>query len=148
MGRIWNAACWETGTPTGHEPKEGHIGVVNAVAWSPDGTQIVTGSTDKTARVWDVATGQTVAILEGHTDVVNAVAWSPASKQVLTGSQDGTARIWIANIQPIIAELTRRVCDVFSDEETRTEIPAWRGCTAELIAVTDDLAEYERLQPR
>ncbi len=53
-----------------------------------------TGSDDGTARVWDLATGQTISTLEGHTGSVLAVAWSPDGQQVLTGSCDGTARVW------------------------------------------------------
>jgi hypothetical protein len=46
-----------------------------------------------------------------------------------------------------MAELTRRVCELFTDDAIRIEIPAWRGCDAELAAVKDDLAEHDRLRP-
>jgi WD domain, G-beta repeat len=44
------------------------------VAVTPDGRYVVSGSLDKTLRVWDLATGQTKTTLQGHTDWVNAVA--------------------------------------------------------------------------
>ena len=43
---------------------------VNCVAYSPDGKSVASGSSDKTLRLWDVASGQLVATLEGHTDYV------------------------------------------------------------------------------
>ena len=72
----------------------GHTAGVTAVAFSPDGTRILTGSGDGTARLWDAATGTTVATLAGHTAPVTTVAFSPDGTHVLTGSGDGTARLW------------------------------------------------------
>ena len=73
---------------------EGHSSVVDAVAFSPDGKQLASGSLDKTVRVWDVATGATLQILEGHSSVVDAVAFSPDGKQLASGSSDKTVRVW------------------------------------------------------
>ena len=67
--------------------------VVWAVAFSPDGQRVLTGSADHTARLWDAATGEAVATLTGHTAAVSAVAFSPDGKRVLTGSGDKTARL-------------------------------------------------------
>ena len=73
----------------------GHSNWVTAVAWSPDGCHILTGSDDGTARIWDATTGDNTLTLT-HTDPVNAVAWSPDGCHILTASWDGTARIWDA----------------------------------------------------
>jgi WD40 repeat protein len=70
-------------------------GVVNDVAWSPDGSMLATGSGDWTARVWDAESGRELRALEGHGFSVNAVAWS-ADGRLATGSADGTARVWDA----------------------------------------------------
>ena len=67
---------------------------VNACAWSPDGTRLATASGDRTARVWDAATGQPTLTLTGHTDSVNACAWSPDGTRLATASGDRTARVW------------------------------------------------------
>lgn len=84
--------------------------------------------------------------LEGHTGEVWSAVWSPDSQQVLTGSFDGTARLWITNTKLIIAELTRRVCNLFSDDQIQEKISAWRGCKVELAAIDGDLKEYDTLQ--
>jgi len=73
-----------------------HEGVVEAVAFSPDGKTVLTGSFDRTARLWDVATGLPVGRPLVHQGFVEAVAFSPDGKTVLTGSFDRTARLWDA----------------------------------------------------
>ena len=66
------------------------------MAFSPDGKTVLTGSYDKTARLWDAATGQPLGPPLTHQDTVQAVAFSPDGKTVLTGSVDKTARLWDA----------------------------------------------------
>ena len=102
--RLWDAA---TGQPIG-DPLTGHTGGVTTVAFSPDGTRIVSGSDDKTVRLWDAATGQPIGDpLTGHTDEVNSVAFSPDGKRIASGSLDTTVRIWdAATGQPIGQPLT------------------------------------------
>jgi WD40 repeat protein len=45
--------------------------------FSPDGQRVVTASRDKTARVWNAATGQVIAKLEGHSGPVLSAVFSP-----------------------------------------------------------------------
>ena len=66
------------------------------MAFSPDGKRIVTGSEDKTVKVWDAETGQEVLALKGHTDDVSSVAFSPDGKRIVTGSEDRTVKVWDA----------------------------------------------------
>ncbi|MBA3954857.1 hypothetical protein H0X48_06065 [Candidatus Dependentiae bacterium] len=72
---------------------KGHTDWVSSVAFSSDGKFVVTGSNDKTARIWSLDTLESRE-LKGHTDCVTSVAFSPDGKFLLTNSKDKTARLW------------------------------------------------------
>ncbi len=83
----------------------GHTSLVFAASFSTDGTRIVTGSGDNTAKVWEVPSGKPEGIakpgaelltLKGHTDQVNVAVFSRDGTRVLTASHDKTARVWDA----------------------------------------------------
>jgi WD40 repeat protein len=75
----------------------GHGLPVNSVAWSPDGRRLASASNDRTAQVWDAATGKTLVTYTGHSRDVFGVAWSPDGKRIASSSEDETVQIW----QPI-----------------------------------------------
>ncbi|KAG0269262.1 hypothetical protein BGZ95_002141 [Linnemannia exigua] len=72
----------------------GHENSVNSLAFSPDGKALVSGSYDKTARIWNVQERQSVQTLAEHTEPVTAVSFSPTGLHVATGSDDRFVRIW------------------------------------------------------
>ena len=67
---------------------------IGAVAWSPDGSRIATGSLTTTPEIWDASTGVLLASLEGHSGSVSDVAWAPDSSSIASASGDGTVRVW------------------------------------------------------
>src|SRR6516165_2026086 len=71
-----------------------HIGMTFAVAISPDGKKVVTGSYDKTARLWDAATGQPIGEARSHPDKIDLVVFSPDSQRFVTGCFDRKGRIF------------------------------------------------------
>jgi WD40 repeat protein len=100
-----------------------HTNSVNSVAFSTDGTRLVSGSDDKTVKLWDVSSGQLIRTLEGHSSRVRSVAYSPDGSRVLSGgTRDGELRLWdAATGQPIhvfkVADWTSSVA--FSPDGTR-----------------------------
>lgn len=72
----------------------GHCGAVTSVAVTADGTRIVTGSWDTTARVWDAMTFAELGQLNGHTESVNSVAVTADGTRIVTGTYDKTVRVW------------------------------------------------------
>ncbi|KAF9471633.1 WD40 repeat-like protein [Pholiota conissans] len=76
---------------------EGHGGSIRSVAFSSDNKRIVSGSEDRTVRVWDASMGKELKVLEGHSNYVRSVAFSSNNNQIVSGSDDGTVRVWDAS---------------------------------------------------
>lgn len=72
----------------------GHAAAVRGVAFSPDGGLLATASNDRTARLWDPATGQHLRTLTGHGGSVLAVAFCLGRRLLATSSRDMTVRLW------------------------------------------------------
>ena len=64
---------------------KGHTDRVTSASFSPDGSRIVTGSGDKTAKVWDAQSGAEVLTLKGHTGAVTSASFSPDGSRIVTG---------------------------------------------------------------
>ncbi|BDM78830.1 AAA-like domain-containing protein [Acaryochloris marina] len=76
---------------------QGHQDSVNSVSFSPDGTRIVSGSSDNTVRIWDAKTGRPIGEpLKGHWSAVFSVSFSPDGTRIVSGGWDYTVRIWDA----------------------------------------------------
>ncbi|GHN00173.1 hypothetical protein WSM22_16620 [Cytophagales bacterium WSM2-2] len=74
--------------------QKGHELAVVAVAVSADSNYVVTGSRDKSAKLWDLNTGREVRSFLGHDFTVSTVDISRDGKYLLTGSNDETVRLW------------------------------------------------------
>jgi WD40 repeat protein len=64
------------------------------VAFSPDNKRAVSGSADKTVRVWDLKTGKELACYKGHTGEILQVAFSADGRRVLSAGADKTVHLW------------------------------------------------------
>jgi WD40 repeat protein len=93
-----------------------HDGNVDAMAFSPDGRYVASGSWDNTARVWNAMTGEELARMT-HNSYVVSLAFSPDGQSVVSGSYDGTARVWKWQPGDLIAEACSRVIRNLSPSE-------------------------------
>src|SRR5262245_42718795 len=76
---------------------KGHTEAVYVVGYSPDGKYVVTGSYDRTLKVFEAATGKefkTFAGPQGHQQLVIALALSPDGTFIASGSSDNTVKVW------------------------------------------------------
>ncbi|KAK3810331.1 MAG: WD40-repeat-containing domain protein [Benniella sp.] len=84
----------------------GHDGRVTGVVYSPKGDHIVSGSQDKTIRLWKLDTGFCLRTLSGHTGEVTSVVHSPKASMVFSGSTDGAVRLWNTETGDCIMTMT------------------------------------------
>ncbi|MEL7531680.1 MAG: hypothetical protein AAFN10_10250 [Bacteroidota bacterium] len=73
---------------------EGHSGEVSAIAFSPDGKQIISGGKDKKIILWDIEAGQQLQTFTGHSAKLTALCFSPDAKRILSGSERSEVLLW------------------------------------------------------
>lgn len=128
-----------------HRVLAGHENGTTCVAISPDGTLMVSGSDDKTLRLWDANTGVSTGELKGHTKAVTCVAFLPHGLRIASGSWDKTLRLWDATTSTCIGELKGHnkavLCLGFSPDgrliasgSQDTTLRLWDAMTGESIA--------------
>eukprot|EP00521_Asterionellopsis_glacialis_P013779 CAMPEP_0195302914 /NCGR_PEP_ID=MMETSP0707-20130614/31917_1 /TAXON_ID=33640 /ORGANISM="Asterionellopsis glacialis, Strain CCMP134" /LENGTH=326 /DNA_ID=CAMNT_0040366297 /DNA_START=33 /DNA_END=1010 /DNA_ORIENTATION=- len=92
------AILWEVNLP--HETAtpirtfKGHSGNISCVVVSIDDRYLITGSSDNTAKRWNLQTGEELQTFVGHTNFVTAIALSLDGRLLVTGSADDTAKLW------------------------------------------------------
>jgi dipeptidyl aminopeptidase/acylaminoacyl peptidase len=84
-----------------------HEKAVTSTQFSPNGQRVVTASNDKTARVWDAASGQPICEPMKHEEGVDSAQFSPDGQRIVTASFDKTARVWDATSGQPIGELMK-----------------------------------------
>jgi len=94
--------------------KQRYMNTIASVAFSPDGNRIVSGSADKSVRVWDAKTGEQLRELQGHTGYVTSVAFSPDGNRIVSGSWDKSVRVWDGKTGEQLRELQGHTRLVFS----------------------------------
>lgn len=90
MIKFWDVASGNEKTPR----LAGHGGSVEAVAYSPDGTTLATGSNDQTVKLWDLATHRERMTLVGLSNYVESIAYSPDGRALAAVGFAGELVIW------------------------------------------------------
>ena len=70
------------------------VGTVRALAFSPDGKVIASGTADGTITLWSTDTGDELRTLRGHGSIVNAIVFSPNGRRIFSASSDQTVKVW------------------------------------------------------
>eukprot|EP00277_Geminigera_cryophila_P046564 CAMPEP_0173079560 /NCGR_PEP_ID=MMETSP1102-20130122/15242_1 /TAXON_ID=49646 /ORGANISM="Geminigera sp., Strain Caron Lab Isolate" /LENGTH=312 /DNA_ID=CAMNT_0013951957 /DNA_START=207 /DNA_END=1145 /DNA_ORIENTATION=+ len=136
-----------------------HILPLTNCAFNKSGDRFITGSYDRTCKVWNTNTGEELLTLEGHKNVVYAIAFNnPYGDKVITGSFDKTCKVWNANTGELYSTLrghaTEIVCLSFNpqgniiatgsmdntaklwDVDTGAELCTLLGHTAEIVSLS------------
>lgn len=107
---------------------EGHTGAIWVLAWSPDVSQLASGSKGGAIRVWDVITIECVRILPSS-EWIRSIAWSPDSSLFASSSTHASIRVW-----------GTKTCDFmcFNGHKGWVEAVAWSPDGRHLVSGSDD----------
>ncbi|RCJ38766.1 hypothetical protein A6770_12745 [Nostoc minutum NIES-26] len=94
----------------------GHSSSVDAITITSNGKFLISGSNDKSLKVWNLETGREDFSLRGHTDKINTIAVTPNGKLLISGSSDKTIKVW--------------------NLDTKTEVFIFKGHTDQITSVT------------
>ena len=92
---------------------EGHTNPVTCVAYSPDGTRLVSGSYDCSIRIWDANNGKALKTYTGHGGIVRSVVYSPDGRKIASGGSDKLVQIWDSSNGQILQTLGDKFAPVF-----------------------------------
>ena len=129
--RLWDAATAKSFTFS-----KGHGGPVWSVAFSPDGSQVLTASWDRTMRLWDLKTWPAVNIISPHPTGVRGVAFSPDGRRILSGS--GTRVDFDGGLQFAGYDSRVRLWDVASGRRSAVSADSHRWPSRSRSPATDD----------
>ncbi|KAH9518630.1 Lissencephaly-1 B [Bulinus truncatus] len=112
--RDWTVRVWVTATKECKAELREHEHVVECIAWAPDSAQpaineaagtesksakrsgpfLLSGSRDKTIKMWDVSVGICLFTMAGHDNWIRGIVFHPGGKYILSASDDKTIRVW------------------------------------------------------
>lgn len=160
--RIWDAQTFEeihilqghyieripVATPDNEVEQVDVVADVYRIVWSPDQTRLASASNRGRAIIWDVETGEQIAVLE-HPDFapIWSISWSADGERLLTSSDDGAARIWDAETGEELLLLQQNTGDriglgsaIWNSDETRIltagdngYVHVWNAETGEVL---------------
>jgi WD40 repeat protein len=108
--RLWNVSGIN---PQLKRELQGHSHYVTTMAFSPDGSQLVSSSWDNTVRLWSAASGKLRKVMTAPSRFASSVAFHPGGKQVVLCFWDNTVRMWT------VCEWSDRVHRLFGPEMKR-----------------------------
>jgi WD40 repeat protein len=94
LRHAWSLHLWDMGLDHETLACEGHEGRITQVAYAPNGQWLLSGSEDRTVRVWDAGAGAQLCRLKGATRAVTAIAISADCRFVAACSADGKTYVW------------------------------------------------------
>jgi len=109
--KLWDVSTWES-----VHTLEGHTALITTVAFTPDGSRLISSGDDREIKIWEPFKGREILSLAGHTNSVFPVTVT-RSGRLISGSLDGTARVWETSELPDQTEpvtLTGHTNRVFS----------------------------------
>ncbi|NDJ78687.1 MAG: protein kinase, partial [Chloroflexi bacterium] len=116
-------------------------GGVQAIAWSPEGTLLVTGANDGQMQVWDASTGQDMRTLTDYTGTITQLAFDPAGTRLASAGTDGNVTVW--SIQTALSigvrdELALTEATALTGHSDRTRRAVWSPNGRLLASAGDD----------
>ncbi|KAJ9079688.1 Chromatin assembly factor 1 subunit [Entomophthora muscae] len=82
----------------------GSLADVYALAWSPTGQFLISGSVDNTAKIWDISSSRCIAIINEHRHYVQGVAWDPCGEYLVTQSSDRSVKFHTFTYKPSVGK--------------------------------------------
>ncbi|WP_165841048.1 WD40 domain-containing protein [Larkinella punicea] len=80
----------------------GHTEDIHSLAYSPNGRYVLSGSVDRTLKLWEFGTGKLLRTFEGHLYSVNSAVFSRNGMYILSGSSDSTLKLWQVNTGKLV----------------------------------------------